>query len=289
MSRDLENDEEFGPRKAWQLGGWATVAVAAFTMALVAGFFDSGARRARTEESPHHAAAPGSPGFDAEMEARRLADAVRLLAADRDRLAARITTLERNLSDVTGSVSGAQVASRSAERPSPSAANVPPMLAPAPAAPPAPTQAVTPAGGPQITAPSPRSVQMQAVPNAIVASQSLEPAAGDKVASFPVIVDSGPGGSVVTKTDFGVDLGSAASVDGLRALWLSVRAGNEVLLDGLHPVVSIREGKPGAFELRLVAGPLSNAGAAARLCATLSAAALTCQPAVFDGQRLALK
>ena len=65
---------------------------------------------------------------------------------------------------------------------------------------------------------------------------------------------------------------------------------DEAVLDGLRPVMNIRDsGKPGAFELRLVAGPLGNAGAAARLCAMLSAAGLTCQPAVFDGQRLALK
>ena len=33
----------------------------------------------------------------------------------------------------------------------------------------------------------------------------------------------------------------------------------------------------------------ANAGAAARLCATLAAAGQPCQPTVFDGQRLALR
>ncbi|MGA2125019.1 MAG: hypothetical protein ABSG76_02605 [Xanthobacteraceae bacterium] len=281
-------DEEFGPRKAWRLGLWAAVAVAAFTIALVAGFFDSGARHAQTEEPSHHAAAPGSPGFDAEMEARKLADAVRQLSADRDRLVARIAALERNLGDVTGSISAGQVAPHPAQH-NPAAANVPPMLAPAGAAAAAPSQAIAPAGGPPVAAPAPRSAQPQGAPNAANASQT-EPAAGERSASIPAIVDSGPAGSIATKTEFGIDLGGAANVDGLRALWQSVRAGNEALLDGLHPVVSIREGnKPGTFELRLVAGPLTNAGGAARLCATLAAAALSCQPAVFDGQRLALK
>ena len=292
-------DEEFGPRKAWRLGLWAAVAVAAFTIALVAGFVDSGARHARTEEPTRHAAAPGSPGFDAEMEARKLADAVRQLSADRDRLVARIAALERNLGDVTGSISAGQVAPHPAQH-NPAAANVPPMLAPAGAAAsapsqggaaaPAPGQVVAPAGGPQVAAPAPRTAQPQGAPNAANATQTAEPAAGERLASIPATADSGPTGSVATKTDFGIDLGGAANVDGLRALWQSVRAGNEALLDGLHPVVSIREGnKPGTFELRLVAGPLTNAGAAARLCATLAAAALSCQPAVFDGQRLALK
>jgi hypothetical protein len=43
------------------------------------------------------------------------------------------------------------------------------------------------------------------------------------------------------------------------------------------------------MELRLVVGPLVNAGAAARLCGTLAASGLACQPTIFDGQRLALR
>jgi len=62
------------------------------------------------------------------------------------------------------------------------------------------------------------------------------------------------------------------------------------VLEGLRPLIMVREGpKPGAIELRLVAGPLANASIAARLCAAFSAAGQTCQPAVFDGQRLALQ
>src|SRR5262249_13923393 len=102
--------------------------------------------------------------------------------------------------------------------------------------------------------------------------------------------DPGATGSVATKTEFGVDLGSGPSIDALRALWTQVKAGNEQLFDGLRPVMSIREAaRPGMVGLRLLAGPLGNAPAAARICATLAAAGLTCQPAIFDGQRLALK
>src|ERR1700730_7057348 len=89
-------DEEFDPRKAWRLGIWASVALVAVISALVAGFINSGTRRAGPGEAGRPAASappvPGSPGFDAEMESRRLAEAVRLLAADRDRLMARINT-----------------------------------------------------------------------------------------------------------------------------------------------------------------------------------------------------
>jgi hypothetical protein len=58
----------------------------------------------------------------------------------------------------------------------------------------------------------------------------------------------------------------------------------------LRPLVNVRDGaKPGTAEFRLIAGPLANAGAAARICATLQAKGATCHTAVFDGQRLALR
>ena len=52
--------------------------------------------------------------FDAEGETKRLAEAVRVLAADRDRLITRLTALEQNLDDVTGSVTKQLEAARAA-------------------------------------------------------------------------------------------------------------------------------------------------------------------------------
>ena len=93
-----------------------------------------------------------------------------------------------------------------------------------------------------------------------------------------------------SKTEFGLDLGGASTIEGLRALWSHGPAAARPLLEGLRPVVQLRESRaPGGIELRLVAGPLPNAAAAARLCATLTAAGAPCQPAVFDGQRLAAR
>src|SRR5262249_10273738 len=95
--------------------------------------------------------------------------------------------------------------------------------------------------------------------------------------------------SVATKTEFAVDIGGNSSIEGLRNLWTTLRASQPALFEGLRPVVAVRAGKGGALELRLIAGPLANASAAARLCATLAAVGQGCQPAVFDGQRLALQ
>jgi hypothetical protein len=40
------------------------------------------------------------------------------------------------------------------------------------------------------------------------------------------------------------------------------------------------------MQLRLVAGPLNDAGAAARICAVLGENNRSCETAIFDGQRL---
>jgi hypothetical protein len=90
------------------------------------------------------------------------------------------------------------------------------------------------------------------------------------------------------RTDFGVDVGGAVNFDGLRALWGSTKSNNAALLEGLYPLVVVRENsRTKGAELRLIVGPLGNVEAAARLCAALSAARRYCQPVGFEGQHLA--
>jgi hypothetical protein len=43
------------------------------------------------------------------------------------------------------------------------------------------------------------------------------------------------------------------------------------------------------MQLRLVAGPLSDAAAAAKICAVLTESSRPCETSIFDGQRLAMK
>jgi hypothetical protein len=88
-----------------------------------------------------------------------------------------------------------------------------------------------------------------------------------------------------TKPEFGIDLGRANTVEGLRQLWNAMKSRHGGALEGLRPILSVREIARSGVELRLVVGPLSNAAAAARLCASLPG--VTCHPTVFDGQRLA--
>ena len=91
-------------------------------------------------------------------------------------------------------------------------------------------------------------------------------------------------------TEYGVDIGSALSIQALRARWLGMRSAHPQLFDGLTPTVMLREiPRSKRIELRLVVGPLANAEAAAQLCASLAPYRLSCQPTIFDRRHLALQ
>jgi len=95
--------------------------------------------------------------------------------------------------------------------------------------------------------------------------------------------------SPVQKTEFAVDLGTANSVNGLRALWRGLAKANGELA-ALSPIIMVKEGNGGlGMQLRLGAGPLNDAAAAARICASLGERQRPCETAVYDGQRLAMR
>ena len=91
------------------------------------------------------------------------------------------------------------------------------------------------------------------------------------------------------RAEFGADIGGAPSMDGLRTLWSVVRNNFPQFFENLRPVVALREHRSGTVELRLIVGPLPDAAAATRLCASLVTAGLDCQAAAFEGQRLTLR
>jgi hypothetical protein len=250
-----------------RLGVWIGLATVAVLTAALTARTETGVRRiatlispAPTQSEPVRSAKGPAPQlsnrqFDQEAEQRRLSEAIRTLAADRDRLLARLNTLERSIEDVTGSISA------------PTARVSPPTPLPS-----------IPASPPPVASSAPPAAAGNAAP-------SQTRVAAGHLATNPTAAES-----VATKTEFGVDLGGNATIDGLRTMWSNLKATQPAMLEGLRPVIAIREGaKPGSMELRLVAGPLANASIAARLCAVLAAAGQQCQPTVFDGQRLALQ
>ncbi|TQF28995.1 hypothetical protein [Bradyrhizobium sp. UNPA324] len=93
----------------------------------------------------------------------------------------------------------------------------------------------------------------------------------------------------VQQTRFAIDLGGANSVDALRALWRGVTKSNPEVA-ALRPIIMIKEGTTGlGMQLRLGAGPLVNAAAAAKFCASLAENNRHCETTVFDGQRLSMR
>jgi hypothetical protein len=92
------------------------------------------------------------------------------------------------------------------------------------------------------------------------------------------------------RTEFGVDVGTANSVNGLRALWRGLlKSRSNAPLTTLRPIIVVKEGTNGlGMQLRLVAGPLNDAGAAAKICAVLTENKRHCETTIFDGQRLSL-
>jgi len=95
--------------------------------------------------------------------------------------------------------------------------------------------------------------------------------------------------SPAQRTEFAVDLGTANSVNGLRALWRGLAKANGELA-ALSPIIMVKEGNAGlGMQLRLGAGPLNDAAAAARICASLAERQRPCETAVYDGQRLAMR
>ena len=128
-------------------------------------------------------------------------------------------------------------------------------------------------------------------PNPVIASPIP-----DVMASAPSAADAEADDDAAPKvslrrTEFGVDLGTANSVNGLRMLWLGLlKSRSNAPLAALRPIIVIKESAKGlGMQLRLVAGPLNDAGAAARICAVLTENNRPCETTIFDGQRLSLK
>lgn len=249
---------KFGIRDLGRLALWGLAAAGALTAVAYAGSTDVGRERVKVAIAEIHETLMPT-GVQrvrplSAQEGRRLAETVRSLTADRDRLLTRIATLEHNVEDITGSIARVQKAADAAQHP--------PEPAPQPQAPPE-------TAPPQTTA-----------PEDVTSSITVQAATPPLPAPAPVPAPT------PAKPEFGLDLGSAPTVEALRTAWAVALRKHGRLLEGLSPMVRTRE-RPRA-EFRLIAGPLPNAATAARICAAMNAAGAICQPSMFEGQRLAL-
>ncbi len=111
----------FSMESLWRLAAWASTAAMALFVAVVATRSDGGSDRVsgalaslHLASPPSHAApaptqlasqtagTPSSRSSELDATTRQLTQAVRILTEDRDRLAARVASLERNVDDITG-------------------------------------------------------------------------------------------------------------------------------------------------------------------------------------------
>jgi len=285
-------------RALWRPLGWGVAAALAVAAAVFAGRTDTGSERlslaltqARENQEPQAVASlPARVVVDAE-EARRLADAVRKLAADRDRLNNRIAMLERNLDDMTGSIKTVMQANAAMqsvkEEPAKKPAPLAPITVPSPAAsaPPPPKPAAV-ASAPPAPEPAPAVIAKPSPPppgaEPIQAGNvPLPPVAPIRIANAEAAADQPP-----AKIEYGIDLGGALTVEALRGEWVQVKANFGPLLTGLRALASPRQRQNGV-DYRLVVGPLPTRADAARLCGKFNAARALCHPAKFAGEDLA--
>jgi len=247
-----------------------------------------------------------------EMEVRRIAESVRLLAAERGPLLTRIAAIEQSMENVTESITHVATTARTVQQQQQQqqqqqretaaalSAITPPAAAPSTA-----TQsaAAPPSADPNVPSPSAAARSAPTLPAAppkdrlsaisgpdVEATSSANMPAGTSRQTPQESQIQPPEPNTISVVEYGLDLGGASTVDGVRALWTTAQRRYASQLDGLHPILRLRERtRPAGVELRLVVGPITSATAAAKLCLAMSAVGATCQPTLFDGQRLALR
>ncbi|MEP7030036.1 MAG: hypothetical protein ABI830_03795 [Pseudolabrys sp.] len=209
---------------------------------------------------------PPAPTNDAET--RRLERQLAALASDRDKLVARLASLERNLEDTTGSIKK-QVAEIPRAPPAPIIA---PLAMPAATGTVASWSGEAPAQTPPTATPEvgpiTHNVPMPPIPMAA--------APATETADEP------------RKSELGLDLGGASTMEILHARWVAVKANFGPLLGGLHPLAA-HDTRPGMLPYRLLVGPVPNAATAANLCSRFAASKVNCRSTRFDGEKFAQK
>jgi hypothetical protein len=198
----------------------------------------------------------------AEAENWRLTAEVRALTADREQLAARVTALEQNLQDITGSIKkqSAELEAARAAIATPFPAVAAPSVAspatrPAIVASAAPQAEPVPANLPPLTPLTPiAAAPAPGLPQAAASATEPVPMPPARIANAPVNPAAAP--PAPATIEYGIDLGAATSLEALRVHWAAVKANYGPQLVGLHPVMSHYTRQGGGATYRLIAGPV---------------------------------
>jgi hypothetical protein len=301
----VADEDDLDRHTMWRLGLWGVAAVGALTLGILSGQLPVNAQRTQlaANDFAGRARHVETSIHENQLEARRLSAAIETLNADRDRLFSRLSALEQGLDLVTGSIRRADDKSAATTWPdgvtAPIINRVPFTIAAPPSAPPATATiaAHTPVEPERTPPPQPvRAAEPSPVENS--APEPVPAAPPPIIQAMPIPDPQSPieetekvaaDETPVALADFGVDLGAANSISGLRALWRGLAKAHKAHLEGLRPLLAVHERRNGlGLQLRLVAGPIKDAAAAARICAALGEAARDCKTTAFDGQRLSV-
>jgi hypothetical protein len=311
---------QLGMQTLWRLAIWGGVATLALFVAVISAFFSSaGSNRqpassaagqistaqvssaqgtasqetaTQLAEQPRISAGEPAPGAgDTGEETRRLAEAIRALAADRDQALPRIAALERSLDGVTGTIkrdTGTTKRDLASTLPSPPSQS-PPQIPSAATSTPPPARPETPAAPVAEAAVTPTPAAQQSGVGDVAPIAAAAADATPAPTANPVHLAT-PAEQALASAGLGIDVGGAGNYQGLRTLWHATKnIDPALLLEGFYPLAAVREnGKTHGADLRLVIGPIADAEAAARLCTTLAASHHYCQPVAFEGQRLSM-
>lgn len=236
-----------------RLTAWGGMAACALLAAALTSRSQTGLERIAAVLHPDQPQQVAARSFDAQTETRQLAEQLRGLAANDELLKTRLAAVERDMNDMTGSISKQIEAVNAGKdgRAEPSADD-------------GPTVAMTAAVSTSGVAPAPLP-------------------AGAQLASAAPADEAG----MASRVQYGADIGNGLTMEAVRARWLAIRGMRPQLFENLEPLVGVKDAPhSNRIELRLIAGPFAQASGAAQFCTKLSQMGLYCQPTMFDGQRL---
>ncbi|MBS0247428.1 MAG: hypothetical protein JSR61_12480 [Proteobacteria bacterium] len=315
---------ELGPLRdnslMWRLSMWGGAATVAVGAAILITQTDIGAGRLVAGLSQPRTAATQMASNDdllKRVEAQRLEETKRLearirdLTADRDRLNARVASLEQNFTDVTGTIKrdlAIVAATAPTAKPVPETRPAAPTVSAPTTVKPAESQPAEAKAEPKVepkseakaetaapAAPSGMKAETAAAakPEASTETAAAETPAQKAAVPMPPVrvaavspqaATSAP--ETVHTSQLAVEIGGARSIEILNARWAAVKANFGPLIEGLSPLVR-RDNRPGIIPYRLIVGPLPNGAAAAELCSRLHASKVACRTTTFSGDKFA--
>jgi hypothetical protein len=249
--------------KLWREASWISAAAAALLIALFSS--QNGASEQRPAVAPpvtviaKTATAPAPYSVESDAT-RKVAGTVRELTDDLSRITTRLAAVERSIDDLTNTVMQQNQPNKETSSQAPPAwtkdDSATSTIAPTPASGAAPADARSPP------------------PDAPPPATDAQP---DNV-------------TVVSPSAYGAEIGTAVSMKMLIVRWAELRSAHPETFESLKPVVTVKDNpRTNRVELQLVVGSLANRAAAAKLCASLAALRIACQPIPLDGQQLALQ